>query len=274
MTEEKKMPETAQDENLPAFIKAAPELLPLWDWWVKEGKSTLTMLCVAGIAVGGFFAVRNWIRASHDRQAAAFVRSCPRPEVMGGEAAVVADVEKAAADNASSKFGPLFKLRLAKAYYDAARFDEALACYEGLREATKSFPALAPFVPVGHACTLEACRKYKEAEAEFAAFAAANTNSFLLLKAQLGVARCKALQGNKADALKMLDGLKAAQKEEAEKKRVDQMLEFVNVYDPKRTIDTGSALGGEGSLYNLANAAEEGLKAEKAPAAPAKPAAK
>ena len=32
------------DPALPAIVKAAPELIPLWDWWVKEGKSTLMML--------------------------------------------------------------------------------------------------------------------------------------------------------------------------------------------------------------------------------------
>ena len=40
MSEEKK----TSNENLPAFVKAAPELLPVWDWWVKEGKSTVAML--------------------------------------------------------------------------------------------------------------------------------------------------------------------------------------------------------------------------------------
>ena len=58
MSEEKK----TSNENLPAFVKAAPELLPVWDWWVKEGKSTVAMLLVAALVVGGFYAGRNWLR--------------------------------------------------------------------------------------------------------------------------------------------------------------------------------------------------------------------
>ena len=47
MSEEIKTQTQTPDENLPAFVKAAPELLPVWDWWVKEGKSTLMMLVSA-----------------------------------------------------------------------------------------------------------------------------------------------------------------------------------------------------------------------------------
>ena len=58
MSEEKK----TSNENLPAFVKAAPELLPVWDWWVKEGKSTVAMLLVAALVVAGFYTGRNWLR--------------------------------------------------------------------------------------------------------------------------------------------------------------------------------------------------------------------
>ena len=51
------------DTNLPAIVKAAPELLPLWDWWVKEGKSTLLMVGVAAVAVLGFYGVRGHLKA-------------------------------------------------------------------------------------------------------------------------------------------------------------------------------------------------------------------
>ena len=59
MSEEIKTPEVP-NENLPAFVKAAPELLPVWDWWVKEGKSTLAMLLVVAIAVMSLYTWKNY----------------------------------------------------------------------------------------------------------------------------------------------------------------------------------------------------------------------
>ena len=65
MTEtENKEPEVQNTDEpaLPAFVKAAPELIPLWDWWVKEGKSTLVMLLVVALCVAGFYGVRGYLR--------------------------------------------------------------------------------------------------------------------------------------------------------------------------------------------------------------------
>ena len=45
------------EKPLPAFVKAAPELLPLWDWWVENGKSTIVTLVVVALGLVGFFGV-------------------------------------------------------------------------------------------------------------------------------------------------------------------------------------------------------------------------
>ena len=50
------------EPELPAFVKKAPELIPLWDWWVKEGRSTAIMVAVAGLAVAAFYGTRNWMK--------------------------------------------------------------------------------------------------------------------------------------------------------------------------------------------------------------------
>ena len=47
-------------EELPGWVKKAPELLPVWDWWVKEGRSTVTLLLVAAVCVAGWYAFKNW----------------------------------------------------------------------------------------------------------------------------------------------------------------------------------------------------------------------
>ena len=179
MSEEKK----TSNENLPAFVKAAPELLPVWDWWVKEGKSTVAMLLVAALVVGGFYAGRNWLRGRDAGANQALVN-----------AYAVDELETAVADYGSTKVGPALRLRLAKAYYDAARYEDALAVYDALVAKAGDNAAFADIAVVGRAYALEGQEKFKEAGAAFAAFAQANTNSYLLLAAQLGAARCKALQ--------------------------------------------------------------------------------
>lgn len=269
MSDEKKTRPAVQDENLPAFVKAAPELLPLWDWWKKEGKSTVVMLVVAGLAVGGFYMGRNWLRAREAAAAAALVRACPPPEMMSPDALVnaesVAELEKAVADYGSSKVGPLLRLRLAKSYYESARYDEACALYDRLVGEQDDFPAFADVASVGRAYALEGGRKYKEAQEAFASYAAANTNSYLRFTAQLGAARCKALQGDKEGALRDLDALKAAAADESAKSRVEKMALLVKHYDSSRSVHSDDP-------FAAANAAAALLDAEKA--APAKPAEK
>ena len=40
-------------------LKTNPELLPLVEWWEKDGKSTVIWLLVAAIAVGGWYGWKN-----------------------------------------------------------------------------------------------------------------------------------------------------------------------------------------------------------------------
>lgn len=243
MSEEKK----TSNENLPAFVKAAPELLPVWDWWVKEGKSTLAMLLVAAIAVAGFYAGRNWLRGRDAGANQALVN-----------AYAVDELEAAVADYGSTKAGPALRLRLAKAYYDAARYDDALAVYDALVAKAGDNAAFADIAVVGRAYALEGQEKFKEAGAAFAAFAQANTNSYLLLAAQLGAARCKALQGDKDGAAKDFDALKEQAKDDLAKTRIERMADAVKRHDPARAAR---------SLFDAANAAATAIDAEKKPEA-------
>ena len=108
MSEEIKTPEVP-NENLPAFVKAAPELLPVWDWWVKEGKSTLAMLLVVAIAVMGFYTWKNYQK-----------RNAAAANQVLMNAISTEDLESAVSDYGSTKVGPALRLRLAKSYYDEA----------------------------------------------------------------------------------------------------------------------------------------------------------
>lgn len=241
MSDEVKTP-----EELPALVKAAPELLPVWDWWVKEGRSTLMMLAVAAVVVGGFYAGRNWLRGRDVAANQALVNAFATDEL-----------ETAVASYGSTKVGPALKLRLAKSYYDAERYQDALETYEAL--AAKAGPEFADIAIVGRAYALEGLSKFAEAQKAFADYVAANTNSYLLLTAQLGAARCKALAGDKDGASKDFDALKAATKDEFAKTRIERMADAVKRHDPSRAAR---------SLFDAANAAAAAVDAEKKAEAP------
>ena len=252
MSEENKNSE----ENLPAIVKAAPELLPVWDWWVKEGKSTLMMLVIAIVVVLGFYGGRNWLRARNAAANQALVNAFS-----------VDELETAVSSYGSTKAGFALRQRLAKAYYDAERYQDALDVYDKLAAKASSNPAFGDIAIMGRAHALEGLAKYKEAQAAFAEFAASSTNSYMILDAKLGAARCKALLGDKEGAAKDFDALKAAAKDDMEKDRVERMADAVKRYDPSRSSR---------SLLDAANAAAKALDVEKksaeAPTA-AKPAA-
>ncbi len=231
------------EQELPAFIKKTPELLPVYDWWVKEGKSTLVMLAVGAACVGAFYGVRNWMdkrnQAANNALVAAFTTE---------------DLESAVADYGSTKVGSALKLRLAKSYFDAERFQEALDTYKGLLDSNAAFVDIAE---VGVAESLEGLKQYKEAKDAYSAYAGdvSNTNSYLLLTARLGGARCTALLGDKAAAEKELDALKAeAGDDYSAKQRIERLADAVKRYDPARQAR---------SLFDAADDAAKALATEK-----------
>ena len=256
MSEENK--KETPPEQLPAFVKKAPELLPLWDWWVKEGKSTVTMLIIAGAVVAAFYGVRGYLRSRDAAANAALVNAYSAD-----------DLEAAVSSYGSSKVGPALRLRLAKAYFDAERYQDALDTYEGLVAKAAKIPAIADIAEVGRAYALEGLAKYKEAGEAYAAFAndAAKTNSYLALTAKLGSARCTALAGDKDGAVKALDALKATLKDDKiAEARIERLTDAIKRYEPGRSPR---------SLFDAADAAEKSLATEAKPAVSAPvPAAK
>ncbi len=239
--------------DVPAFVKAAPELLPVWDWWVKDGRSTLLMLAVAAIAVGGFYAGRNWLHSRDAAANAALVNAFTTDEL-----------ESAVADYGSTKVGESLKLRLAKSYYDGGRYQDALESYDALVAKMAAGGPFTDIAKIGRAYALEGLKKFAEAQKAFADYAAdeANAESYLLLTAQLGAARCKALAGNKDAALKDFDALKAKTQDEVAKTRIERMADAVKRHDPGRAAR---------SLFDTANSAAASLE-KSAKAAEAKPA--
>jgi len=190
-------------------LKNNPELYPLIEWWEKDGKQTVIYLLVAAIAVGGWYGWKNHRAQVKAAAASALVNAYTTEEI-----------EEAVTKYAKSATAGALKLRLAKSYFDAGRYEEALAQYEALEgNAPDGF---ADIPVVGKAQCLEALGKFDEAAKAFDAFAEANPKSYLKLTAQLGAARAIAQAGDQKKALARIDALKTANKDdEIAKARVE-----------------------------------------------------
>ena len=178
-------------------LKTNPELLPLVEWWEKDGKETVIYLLVAAIAVGGWYGWKSHKAAVREAASNALVNAYTTEEI-----------EEAATKFSGNSVGGALKIRLAKSYYDAGRYEQALEQYEALvGQAPDGF---ADIPVVGRAQCLEALGKFDEAAKAFDAFAEANPTNYLTLTAQLGAARCLAQAGDKKKALARIDALKTA----------------------------------------------------------------
>lgn len=176
-------------------LRTNPELIPLIEWWEKDGKQMVMWLVVAAIAVGGWYGWKNHVASVKAAAADALVSAYTTEEI-----------EDAVVKYGDSDAGCVLKLRLAKSYFDAGRYDEALVQYEGLFGRIDA--AFAEIPVIGKAQCLEATGKFAEAKAAFEAFVAEHAKHYLTLTAQLGAARCTAQAGDRQAALEALKSLK------------------------------------------------------------------
>lgn len=214
-------------------LRTNPELLPLVEWWEKDGKSTVIWLLVAAIAVGGWYGWKNHKAAVKAAASDALVSAYTTEEI-----------EDAVAKFSGSATEGALKLRLAKSYYDAGRYEEALAQYETLiGNAPDGF---ADIPVVGKAQCLEALGKFDEAAKAFDEFAEASPKNYLALTAQLGAARCFVQAGDKKKALARIDALKAANKDdELSKARIEATEGVIKRFDPSSAKAEPSATEGK-----------------------------
>ena len=175
---------------------------------LKEIKGLLPWVIVAAIAVGGYYGVKNHIAAKKIAASEAVVNAYTAEEL-----------EEAVSKFGTTASGGALKLRLAKKYFDAGRYREALDQYDALvKDAPDGF---ADIPVVGRAQALEALGKFAEAQKAFDDFVAANPNNYLTLTAQLGAARSLAEGGDAKAALNRLAALKASTTDELAKARIE-----------------------------------------------------
>ena len=216
-------------------LRTNPELLPLVEWWEKDGKSTVIWLLVAAIAVGGWYGWKNHKAAVKAAASDALVNAYTTEEI-----------EDAATKFAGSATEGALKLRLAKSYFDAGRYEEALAQYESLiGNAPDGF---ADIPVVGKAQCHEALGKFDEAAKAFDAFAEASPKNYLTLTAQLGAARSFAQAGDKKKALARIEALKSANADdELSKARIEATETAIKRFE-KKVEATPAPKAGEKSV--------------------------
>ncbi len=202
-------------------MKIPEELLPVVEWWERDGKKTLAIAAVVGVAVLGYISWRSHKEKLQEE----------------AEAAVATAMDVETLQDAVNRFGdydvgPMLKLKLASAY--CARGEEgdaksALEIYDQV-VASGKIPAGFEDVPkVGRAECLESEEDFGGAIAAYESFiASAPTNAPLLIAAKLGLARSKAQSGDRKGAVAYLE---AMQKDEglsaSAKARVESTLDVV-----------------------------------------------
>lgn len=243
-------------ENQPSAPAASPaerpipvnlpiELLPLYDWWKANGSQFLITLITVAVVGGGAFAFKQY-RADRIAEANKQLVSANTLE----------ELEALVQKFGTTRAGNAARLRLAKAYYDAANYEEALVAYDSYlsRGARKGFAEIAQ---LGRAYALEGLNRLDEAQAAYEAFGKAAEGHFLQPQAQMGVARILTLKGQKDEAKKLLENLKAQKTGNSSVEMAVASLEGVIArYEPRAAR----------SLFEAADEAAKKIQAAPAPA--------
>jgi len=202
-------------ENLPE------ELLPVYDWWKEKGPRFLTQATIVVLLAAGVYAGMHYLRGQRDQANAQL-----------SAASTADELETLINTYGSTGAGKLAQLKLARAYYDTGRPEQALETYDAFlaKQATSPF---APIAELGRAHALEAMNRADEAQTAFQAFAAAHPDHYLVPQATLGLARTWVLKGDKAKAKDILEGLKATKKDTPWEMAASQLEGVVDRYEPR-----------------------------------------
>ncbi|MBO7166681.1 MAG: hypothetical protein J6V88_04055 [Kiritimatiellae bacterium] len=242
-----------------------PELVPVYDWWVKDGKSTIATIVVVGMIAGAFYGVKGWFK-SRDAAANAAVTQAYSSQVN------VSDLEASVAQYGSTKVGVPLKLRLASEYYDSGVYDKALATYDEVIANNASSASYIDIAVIGRAYALEGLKRYDDAQKAYDDFVKdeSNASSSLVLTAKIGAIRCRVLaKQNDASfakerdaAVKELEDLKKNEKG-IEEIRIDNLISTLKRFDAKRfekdllrASDAAKLLTND-DLFKLADAVDE-----------------
>jgi predicted negative regulator of RcsB-dependent stress response len=175
--------------------KLPEELLPVYDWYRTQGRQLVMSAALLLLVALGTAAFLRY-RANQASLASAALMTTESVEGF----------ENLERQYGSTRVGPLIRLGLAKAYFNAGNIQGARKVYEAF---LKRHPrhAQADTARIGLAATLEEEQAFAEAGNAFEAFAREHPDHYLYPVAILGLARCLAAQQRKDDAFDQLDRL-------------------------------------------------------------------
>ena len=231
--------------NTPVPQNLPEELLPLYDWWKSKGPKTLVQLALAAFVAIALYAFWQWRQARLDQASA---------QITAAQS--VDELEAAEARYGSTGAGSLLQLRLARAYYDLSRYDDALATYNAFLTRNANHP-FAPVARLGVAATQEAMGDYPAAQESYTQLVEPATPAYLLPEAKLGIVRVLFLSGKKDEAAAQLEAFLADPANKEWETFARNLKETLRTYKPRVRP----------SLMNLADAIAP-VAAKDAPAAP------
>ena len=194
------------------------ELIPVIDWWQKDGKKTVALAACAGAVA---LAVYFWVAREKRLDAEA-------SEYAYGSNYTVQQLQDAADRYSGRDVAGMIKLRLARAYAAEGEFAKALEVFSAVADG-KSVPAAFAASPeFGIAKCKEALGDWAGAKAAYDSVAAdGQADATLVFEAKLGSARGLAFSGDRDGAVKALEEMKAAAGEDqAAVEAVDRSLDL------------------------------------------------
>lgn len=231
--------------NTPVPQNLPEELLPLYDWWKSKGPKTIVQLALAAFVAIALYAFWQWRQARLDQASA---------QITAAQS--VDELEAAEARYGSTGAGSLLQLRLARAYYDLSRYDDALATYNAFLTRNANHP-FAPVARLGIAATQEAMGDYPAAQEAYTQLVEPDYPAYLLPEAKLGIVRVLFLSGKKDEAAAQLEAFLADPANKEWETFARNLKETLRTYKPRVRP----------SLMNLADAIAP-VAAKDAPAAP------
>lgn len=234
------------------------ELAPVYEWLAENGRSLAYQLAVVALVAIAAIAFTRSRAAKLESASAALLTTT---DVVG--------LEDLNGRFGGTKLGPMIRLRLARAYYDAGQFDSAKDAYAQFVKRNSRHP-LASEAKLGLAASEEALREFQQAIADYKSIDAPACSPVAVM-AKMGEARATAAAGDKAAAKTLMAALAEEVKGTSWEDAVERMDGVIDRFDGFREIsfsDQLSALRGAMAPTDAAdiNAEAADETADNAPA--------
>lgn len=219
------------------------ELVPVYEWFMENGRSFAYQLAIIVLVAVLAIAFSRSRAAKYENASAALLSTT---DVVG--------LEDLNGRYGGTKLGPLIRLRLARAYYDAGQYDSAKETYAQFAK-RNSGHAFAAEARLGLAASEEALREFQQAIEDYRKVGAP-AGSATAAMATLGEARSLAASGDKAAAKALLDAFAAESKGTAWEDVIDRMGGVIDRFDGFRETNFSDELSALRGALAPADAAD------------------